>query len=125
MAQLLGWPLLSSAVELEIQDGGALAWRLIEGGREQVKCDLPALITASKGLAEPRVPPVTGVMKAMRAPIDKRSLSDLGLDLGESAWIVDDHAPGARRPPVTMVEGEFPADVDALVAAMQEKGVAG
>jgi electron transfer flavoprotein beta subunit len=124
LAEFLGLPHLSEVVELEPGDDGAtlVGARAVEGGRIREKVALPALITAGKGLVEPRVPPVTGVMKAMRTPIDRRSLADLGLDAPLPGWEVRTHHSPPKRAAVTMVEGEFPADVDALVGALQQKG---
>jgi len=123
LAQVLGWPLLSDAVDLQVDGGSAAATRVVETGRAVDRCALPAVVTAAKGLAEPRVPPVTGVMKAMRTPIDRRSLADLGVEETGAGWIVDRHAPPPKRPPVQMIAGDFPGNVDALVGALREKGV--
>jgi electron transfer flavoprotein beta subunit len=125
LAQCLGLPHVAEVVELELaEDGSGLtAARVVEGGRRSERCALPALITAGKGLAEPRVPPVTGVMKAMRAPIDRRSLADLGVEAGAPAWTTLTHAPPTKRSPVQMAQGDFPADVHALVDTLRDKGV--
>lgn len=124
LAEFLGLPHLSEVVELEAADDGdtLVGARAVEGGRIRERVALPALITAGKGLAEPRVPPVTGVMKAMRTPIDRRSLADLGLDAPTVGWEIRGHHAPPKRAAVTMVDGEFPADVDALVDALQKKG---
>jgi electron transfer flavoprotein beta subunit len=125
LAEFLGLPHLSEVVELEMSDDGATltAARAVEGGRIRERCALPALLTAGKGLVEPRVPPVTGVMKAMRTPIDRRTLADLGLGEPASGWEVRTHHAPPRRADVTLVSGEFPADVDALVEALAKEGV--
>ena len=125
LAEFLGRPHLSEVVELDVADDGSslVAARVVEGGRIRERCPLPVLITAGKGLVEPRVPPVTGVMKAMRIPIDRRSLADLGLDVPASGWEVRTHHPPPRRAPVRMLEGEFPANVAALVGALADEGV--
>ena len=125
LAALLGWPHASEVVALELaEDATSLtSARVVEGGRRSERCALPALIAAGKGLAEPRVPPVTGVMKAMRAPIDRRSLADLGVEVGPPTWTTRSHAPPTERGGVTMVEGDFPANVHALVGALRDEGV--
>lgn len=122
LAEFLGLPHLSEVVELEAAEDALTGARAVEGGRIREKVALPAVITTGKGLVEPRVPPVTGVMKAMRTPIDRRSLADLGLETPLPGWQVRTHHPPPKREPVTMLDGEFPANVDALVAALQQKG---
>lgn len=127
LAEFLGLPHLSEVVGLEAdEDGGALTvQRVVEGGRAMEYCPLPLLLTAGKGLAEPRVPPVTGVMKAMRAPVEKKALVDLGLTAQDVAagWPTQDYAAPPTRPAVQMVAGEFPANVATLVATLKDKGV--
>ncbi len=125
LAELLGLPHLAEVVELQVDAEGATAVREVEGGRARERCSLPAVLTVGKGLAEPRVPPVTGVMKAMRAPIDRRSLADLGLtaDQLNTGWSVAGHAPPPRREPVQMIAGEAADAANALLDALQGKGV--
>jgi electron transfer flavoprotein beta subunit len=123
LAELLGLPHLAGAVRLEVVDGAVVAGCAVEGGTVVRRCPLPALVTVGKGIVEPRVPPVTGVMKAMRAPIDRRSLQDLAVELPTGGWQPARYHAPPRRPPVQMIEGEFPANVDALVGALQDRGV--
>ncbi len=63
---------------------------------------LPALLTAQKGLNEPRVPLITGVMKAMKAELP---VIDLPGGTPSSLHILSYESP-PRRPPGKMVEGE-------------------
>ncbi len=125
LAELLGLPHVADVVGLELPDGGpVVATRTVEGGTATDRLPLPALLTVGKGLVEPRVPPVTGVMKAMRTPVERRSLGDVGVDgTAVAAWVTTGVVPPPARPPVTMIPGEFPENVDALVAALREKGV--
>ena len=125
LGQLLGIPYLTSIVELEIaaDKNEARAAREIEGGREIVTCPLPALFTAQKGLNEPRIPQVAGVMKAMKAQIQKIDLKALGLypeDVRPKTKILKFYPPG-KRPPVKMIEEEFPKNIEVLVKILREQ----
>jgi electron transfer flavoprotein beta subunit len=125
LAQFLGIPYLTSIVELKIvaDKREAQAAREIEGGREIVTCSLPALFTAQKGLNEPRIPQVTGVMKAMKAQIEKIDLKALGLspeEVGPMTKIAK-YYPPKKRPPVKMIEEEFPKNVEVLVKILREQ----
>lgn len=85
LAELLELPHVNVVTKLDVEGGRALATREIEGGSEIVEVPLPAVITAQKGLNEPRYPTMKGIMQAKKKPMQKLSLSDLGLDAGQVA----------------------------------------
>ena len=72
VAELLDIPSISVVVDLEISDGKVRAMREIEGGHEVVETKLPCLITAQKGLNEPRYPSLKGIMAAKKKPIEEK-----------------------------------------------------
>jgi electron transfer flavoprotein beta subunit len=72
VAEYLGWPSVSVVVKLEAKDGKLVCEREIEGGREVVETTLPAVISAQKGLNEPRYPSLKGIMAAKTKPIEER-----------------------------------------------------
>jgi len=80
VAELLDVPHVSGVVKLEIGDGRITAHREIEGGAEIVEAPLPCLITAHKGLNEPRYPSLKGIMASKKVPIQAVAPADLGLD---------------------------------------------
>lgn len=81
LAQLLDLPHVGVAVSLEVGDGKAVVHRSVEGAVEVVETSLPAVITAEKGLNEPRYASLKGIMMAKRKPIDERDAAALGIDL--------------------------------------------
>ena len=80
VAELLDLPHVAGVTKLELGDGGLKAHREIEGGAEVVSSSLPCVITAQKGLNEPRYPSLKGIMAAKRLPIEALTVADLGLD---------------------------------------------
>ena len=44
-----------------------------------VECQLPAVVTVTAGVAEPRYPTLKGIMQAKQKPLEQLSVSDLGL----------------------------------------------
>lgn len=85
VAELLGLPQVNVVTKLEVAEGKATATREIEGGSEVVEVPLPAVITAQKGLNEPRYPSMKGIMQAKKKPMQKFSLAELGLDAAQVA----------------------------------------
>ncbi|AGL01368.1 electron transfer flavoprotein subunit beta/FixA family protein [Desulfoscipio gibsoniae] len=85
VAEILNIPVVNVVTKLEIDGGKALATREIEGGSEVVEVSLPAVVTAQKGLNEPRYPSMKGIMKAKKKPMQKMALADAGLDESQIA----------------------------------------
>jgi electron transfer flavoprotein beta subunit len=85
MADALGLPSVGSILKLEIEGETANVTREIDGGTELIEVKLPAVLTAQKGLNEPRLPSMKGIMGAKKKEIAVKSLADLGLSAGDAA----------------------------------------
>jgi len=70
VAELLGLPCVTTVSHLEIEGSNGVAEREIEGGIEVVEFPLPAVLTADKGLNEPRYPALKGIMAAKKKPLE-------------------------------------------------------
>lgn len=70
LAEHLNLPYLSYASGMEVDGQTAKVTRDIEGGTELVQVDFPFVISASKGLAEQRIPNMRGIMMAKRKPLE-------------------------------------------------------
>jgi electron transfer flavoprotein beta subunit len=127
-AEFLGIPHASSIMKLDITGGNkALVESEIEGGRETIEVQLPALFTTQKGINEPRVPLITGVMKAMKAVIPLIDPYSLGLtremidSCAAKTNVLCYEAPESR-PPVKIVEGTSPEEkVKNLITVLKEE----
>jgi electron transfer flavoprotein beta subunit len=80
VAELLGYPQVNVVTHLAIGEGKLTAHREIEGAEEVLEAPLPAVVTAQKGLNEPRYSSLKGIMAAKKIAIDTKSFADLGLD---------------------------------------------
>src|SRR6266446_4795362 len=83
VAELLDLPCVTTVSHLEIDGAKGVAEREIEGGIEVVEFPLPAVLTADKGLNEPRYPALKGIMAAKKKPLEVKpvSLGGGGLEL--------------------------------------------
>ena len=70
VAELLELPCATAITKLDIVDGRASVEREVEGGVEQASCALPAVFTCDKGLNNPRLPSLKGIMAAKKKPLD-------------------------------------------------------
>ncbi len=80
VAELLGLPQVNVVTKLEIDGNTGSAHREIEGAVEKVAFTLPAVISAQKGLNEPRYETLKGIMAAKRKEIPVVEVEDLGFD---------------------------------------------
>lgn len=68
-AEILGYNCISVVVSFSLEGNKISCEREIEGGKEIVETTLPALITAQKGLNEPRYASLKGIMAAKKKEI--------------------------------------------------------
>jgi len=80
LAELLGWPSVTFAKHIEVSGGILKVQRQTEAGYDEVTCPLPAVVTVTAGVVEPRYPSFKGIMAAKSKPVDVLTVSDLGLD---------------------------------------------
>jgi electron transfer flavoprotein beta subunit len=72
-AELLNYNCISVVVDLKIDGNKVTGEREIEGGREIVETSLPVVITAQKGLNEPRYASLKGIMASKKKIIEEKS----------------------------------------------------
>ncbi|MEO8200053.1 MAG: electron transfer flavoprotein subunit beta/FixA family protein [Gemmatimonadota bacterium] len=72
VAELLDLPCITTVAHLTIANAGVHAEREIEGGIEIVTCALPAVLTCDKGLNNPRLPSLKGIMAAKKKPLETK-----------------------------------------------------
>jgi len=127
VAEVLDIPHVSAVVSIGINEDKdkITVGREAEGEVWFLESGFPLLISAEKGLAEPHVPVVTRVMKAMRTQIQNIPIEELDLQ---------DKNPGGRlrrirytappkRQQVTMMKEPFPQNVAELVDHLKKDGV--
>lgn len=122
VAEMLDVPQVTMAVKVELQDGKARVEREIEGGREVWETSLPAVISAQKGLNEPRYASLKGIMAAKKKPVDVKDAAALGLtaaDLAPKTKVVGLELPPSRQT-VRMIEGDPVTQATQLLRVLAE-----
>ncbi len=70
VAEALDLPCATVVVKINLEGNKATVEREIEGGKERLSFSLPAVISAQKGLNEPRYRSLKGIMQAKKVPIE-------------------------------------------------------
>jgi electron transfer flavoprotein beta subunit len=114
LAELLGMPQVTFVKKFESAEGTLKVDRQTADGYHVVECPLPAVVTVTAGVNEPRYASFKGIMAAKKKPVDELSLSDLGLsaddvspkqsiaqmskaEAREAGEVIEDDGTGAKR----------------------------
>jgi electron transfer flavoprotein beta subunit len=123
LAEILDLPQVTVAVKIEITDSKATVQREIEGATETWETTLPAVISAQKGLNEPRYASLKGIMAAKKKPITVTDAATAGLkaeDLAPKRRMVSMELPAARSA-VKMIEGDADTQVKELLRILHDE----
>jgi electron transfer flavoprotein beta subunit len=122
-AEILGLPQANVVTKLEISGGAGVALREIEGAMEKVVFSLPAVVSAQKGLNEPRYETLKGIMAAKKKPIPVIAVEDLGLSVEDLAPAIEvtglDFPP--QKPAGRILQGEAAETAKELVRLLREE----
>ncbi len=80
LAELLGLPSITFAKAVTVEDSVVKVSRQTEAGYDEVTAPLPALVTVTAGVVEPRYASFKGIMAAKSKPLEVLSVADLGLE---------------------------------------------
>lgn len=92
LAELLGVPALTYATAVNVDGGSIQIHRQTAVGYDVVEAVLPAVVTVTAGVVEPRYPTFKGIMDAKKKPVETLSVADLGIDttVGQVVTSVED-----------------------------------
>ena len=122
IAEILGLPSVTLVKKIDISDGKTKVERLTADGHEIVEVPLPALLTISNEIGEPRYPTIKGIMAAKKVEPIIWSPADIGVDPGQvgaagrRAKMVKLFQP-VHEAIVEIIEGETPEEAGANLAA--------
>lgn len=88
VADLLGLPQLTHARELNVYEGRVRAERETECGEATLDAPLPALVSVTEKINEPRYPSFKGIMAAKKKPVETVGLDDLFPDADDAGFLV-------------------------------------
>lgn len=122
VAAELGWPLVSYAREIKVEGGRLLAKRDLEDRLEVVEAPLPAVVSVTREINQPRIPTLLAIKAAMRKPLHKLSLGDLGVETAPKASAV--YKPlVAQRKRIIIREGTPAEKADKLLQYLRQEGL--
>jgi electron transfer flavoprotein beta subunit len=131
LAERLGVPLITYARKLDLEGDVVTAERGLEDCSETLKAKLPALVTVTREINEPRIPSLMAIMKASKKEIVMWKAADLNIpaekvgETGSAVQVLDVLAPKMERKR-TVIKGETAMEIaEKLAKALIQEGVIG
>jgi len=119
LAELLGLPQLTVAKKVEVEGSNLKVHRQTSDGYQVVEAALPALITVTAAIAEPRYASLKGIMAARSKEIKQLALTDLGVEAGEPVETIVGIADAEARKAGAVIEDDGTA-VDRIMQLLTE-----
>lgn len=128
LAELLNLPQITSAKKLTVEGDSIVAERTLEDVSETVKAKMPALVTVTREINQPRIPSLMMIMKASKKEIVTWTAPDLGIPekkLEPKIEVLEVVAPKMERKKIK-ITGENASEIaDKLAKALVKDGVIG
>ena len=83
LAELLGLPQLTFARKVETDGSRVQVQRETDAGITHVEATLPAVVSVTEKINEPRYPSFKGIMAAKKKPVSTLTLADAGIEASE------------------------------------------
>ena len=80
IAELLGWPAAIIGKDVQVDNGSLVVQRVLADGFETVSMPMPAVVTISNEIGDPRYPKLQQIMQAAKKTVTRLGAGDLGLD---------------------------------------------
>jgi electron transfer flavoprotein beta subunit len=129
LATFLGMPVVAMVEEIVESEGKR--WQVkasVENGYRLVQVELPAVLTVTRELNEPRALSFSGIVKARKKEIREWGMADLGVDeesvgLKGSPTIVSKMAIRERKRQADIIAGTREEKVERLLRELVDAGV--
>ena len=126
LAELLNLPQMTSAKKITVDGDTVTVERTLEDAVEAVKAKMPALVSVTREINQPRIPSLMMIMKASKKEIVMWALSDLKLEgdkIASKIELVEVLAPKTERKKIKITGENVQEIADKLAKALVQEGV--
>ncbi len=127
VAGLLGIPILPFAKKIEIEGDEVTIESELGDGTYKFKSKMPAVVTVTLEINEPRIPTLKDILKAKRRQIFEISPNELGVDIGESLVKISEVKAYEEKRKNIIFDASDPSKIgeiiDKLIEHLREEGV--
>ena len=128
LSELLNLPQITSVRKVAVEGDTVVAERSLEDASETVKAKMPALISVTREINQPRIPSLMMIMKASKKEIVTWTLKDLNVSTEKIAAkieVIDVLAPKMERKKIKITGESVQEIAEKLAKALIQEGVVG
>jgi len=129
VAEHLELPSLTQVSAIRAAGGRLVCERQAEYGYDTVELELPAVVSVTQDINEPRYPSLQAIIASRTREVEVRSAEQAGIDRrrvgrDNARAVCSDFAAPSPRPPAEMLRAGDPSDTaDEIVAWLDERGL--
>jgi electron transfer flavoprotein beta subunit len=123
LAALLGWPVVTSVISLDVEGKTLLATRRLEDCLEHIAVDLPAVVAVLPEINSPEFPKLKAIMAASKKPVQTIMLTELEIETPAGMAAPTDEGSVMNRKNVVIKEGTTEEKVAQFVEYLKKDGV--
>ena len=128
LSELLNLPQITSVRKVAVEGDTVVAERSLEDASETVKAKMPALISVTREINQPRIPSLMMIMKASKKEIVTWTLKDLNVStekIAAKTEVIDALAPKMERKKIKITGESVQEIAEKLAKALIQEGVVG
>jgi len=128
LSELLNLPQITSARKVAVEGDTVVAERSLEDASETVRAKMPALISVTREINQPRIPSLMMIMKASKKEIVTWTLKDLNVStekIAAKTEVIDALAPKMERKKIKITGESVQEIAEKLAKALIQEGVVG
>ncbi len=123
VGELLGWPTINAVGKVESAGNKVIVERNLEDEVEVLEVPLPAVISVTTGINQPRLPTMREILKAGSKPVTEWKLADLALPQSKAGVdVVSIKAPRQVQRKKILIEAKPDEAVAALIGYLSKDG---
>ncbi len=125
VGEMLGLPTLNFISKIDAEGDHLLVERNLEDEVEVLEVPLPAVLSVTTDITQPRLPKMTDILKASKKPVSEKAIADLGLpeEVRRRVETVSTRAPHRRQRKQVMIEGSPEEAAQALAGYLSKEGI--
>ena len=125
VGERLGLATLNAISAIGVEDGQVVVERSLEDEVEVLEVPLPAALSVTTDINQPRLPTMKEILKASKKPVVEKRLADLGMDgtAQKAVETASTRAPHQKQRKGIKVEGTPEEAARALVGYLKKEGI--